>query len=168
MTVYIEKETDLSFLEDDDEIIRCIISAAIDYVNCPYECQIEVTLVDNPSIHELNLKFRQVDRPTDVLSFPMVDYEAAGDFTLCEMHPESYFDAESGELLLGDIVISVEKVYEQADSYGHSPRRELAFLVAHSMLHLFGYDHIEEDQRKQMERMQEEILAGQGYTRDMD
>lgn len=168
MTVYIEKETDGSFMEEYERIIRDVVRAASDYVDCPYETQVEVTLVDNTRIHEMNRVHREVDSPTDVLSFPMVDYEHAGDFTLCEAHPERYFDAESGELLLGDIVISVEKVYEQAESYCHSPKRELAFLVAHSMLHLFGYDHVRDAERIDMERMQEEILSSLGYTRDMD
>ncbi len=168
MTVYIEKETDVSFLEGYERIIERVIEAAVDYVDCPYEAQVEVTLVDNQRIHEMNLEFREVDSPTDVLSFPMVDYECAGDFALCEQYPERYFDAESGELLLGDIAISVEKVYEQAQSYGHSPKRELAFLTAHSMLHLFGYDHMEDDERIDMERMQEEILTSLGFTREMD
>ena len=168
MTVYIEKETDVSFLEGYERIIESVIEAAVDYVDCPYEAQVEVTLVDNQRIHEMNLEFREVDSPTDVLSFPMVDYACAGDFALCEQYPERYFDAESGELLLGDIAISVEKVSEQAQSYGHSPKRELAFLVAHSMLHLFGYDHMEDDERIDMERMQEEILTSLGFTREMD
>lgn len=166
MTVYIEKETDIPFLEDYEDIIRCIVPAVCDYISCPYETSVDVTLVDNDSIQRLNREFRRVDKPTDVLSFPMVDYEAAGDFRRCEAQPQNYFNAETGELMLGDIVVSVEKVYEQADSYGHSPRRELAFLVAHSMLHLFGYDHMEEKERLNMERMQEEILTGQGYTRE--
>lgn len=168
MTVYIEKETDVSLPEGYEHIIKGVIEAAIEYVGCPYEAQVEVTLVDNERIHEMNRSFREVDSPTDVLSFPMVDYTCAGDFSLCEAHPERYFDAETGELLLGDIAISAEKVYEQSQSYGHSPKRELAFLVAHSMLHLFGYDHMEEHAQKDMERMQEEILTALGYTREMD
>ncbi len=166
MTVYIEKATDKPFLEDYEDIIRCIVGAACDYVSCPYEVSVDVMLVDNTYIQTLNCKFRQVDNPTDVLSFPMADYETAGDFGICEAHPMEYFDAETGELNLGDIVISVEKVYQQAESYGHSPRRELAFLVAHSMLHLFGYDHMEKEESIEMERMQEEILKSMGFTRD--
>ena len=78
---------------------------------------------------------------------------------------EDYFNLETGELLLGDIVISVDKVEEQAEKYGHSQARELAFLTAHSMLHLCGYDHMEEDERLVMEKKQEEILSLKGYTR---
>ena len=82
-----------------------------------------------------------------------------------EEQSEDYFNPETGELLLGDIVISIDKVDEQAEKYGHSKERELAFLVAHSMLHLCGYDHMEDDERLVMEKKQEEILAGKGYTR---
>ena len=167
MTIYYDVATSKPFLEDYEKLADTVVAAASAYVHCPYEIHVDLSLVDNARIHEMNREFRQVDRPTDVLSFPMVDYEAPGDFSLCEKHPECYFDAESGELLLGDIVISVEKVYEQADSFGHSPRREFAFLVAHSMLHLFGYDHMEDGEREQMERMQEEILNELGYTRSM-
>ena len=111
----------------------------------------------NEEIHQMNLEFRQIDRPTDVLSFPMVDYEEAGNFDFLE-EADEYFHPESGELMLGDIVISKEKVVAQAEEYGHSIEREYAFLIAHSMLHLFGYDHMEEDERAVMEAKQKEIL----------
>lgn len=89
----------------------------------------------------------------------MVDYAAPADFSVVEDCVEEYFNPETGELLLGDIVISVDKVIEQAESYGHSQKRELAFLTAHSMLHLFGYDHIKEAERLVMEKKQREILS---------
>ena len=105
----------------------------------------------------MNRQFRGIDRPTDVLSFPMVDYEEPGKFDFLEEAME-YFNPETGELMLGDIVISKEKVIAQAEEYGHSTQREYAFLIAHSMLHLFGYDHMEEDERAVMEQKQKEIL----------
>ncbi|MBQ2250869.1 MAG: rRNA maturation RNase YbeY, partial [Lachnospiraceae bacterium] len=120
---------------------------------------------DNEGIHQINLDMRQIDNPTDVLSFPMCDFETPGDFDALEETPEMYFNPDTGELMLGDIVISVEKVKEQAEKYGHSETRELAFLVAHSMLHLSGYDHMEEEERKEMEAMQSEILERRGYRR---
>ncbi len=166
MNIYVEKETEQSFIENFEDIIHEVVIASLDYVNCPYECMLDVMLVDNEHIHQLNLEHRGVDHPTDVLSFPFVDFEVPGVFDACEQHPENYFDAETGELMLGDIVVSVEKVYEQAEAYGHSPIRELAFLIAHSMLHLCGYDHEEESERIEMERMQEEILSSKGYIRD--
>ena len=95
----------------------------------------------------------------------MVDYETPSDFDHVEEAVEDYFNPETGELMLGDIVISVEKVEEQAEKYGHSQTRELAFLVAHSMLHLCGYDHMEEEERLEMEERQRAILDTRGYTR---
>lgn len=105
----------------------------------------------------MNLEYRNIDRPTDVLSFPMLEYEMPGDFGGLE-EQEDAFDPESGELLLGDIVISSDRVLAQAEEYGHSPLREYAFLIAHSMLHLFGYDHMEEEERLVMEQKQREIM----------
>ena len=167
MTIYIEEET--TKVEElhlhYKEIIERVIEASIDYENCPYEVEIEVILTDTPSIQEINQQHRGIDSPTDVLSFPMIDYQIPSDFSHLEDDSEDYFNPETGELLLGDIVISVEKVIEQAQKYGHSRERELAFLVAHSMLHLFGYDHIKESEREKMEKKQEEILKILGIER---
>ena len=115
----------------------------------------------------MNREFRQIDRPTDVLSFPMIEYEEAGKFDFLEevSCPEDCFHPETGELLLGDIVISAEKVLEQAQEYGHSVKREYAFLIAHSMLHLMGYDHMEPGEAAEMEQKQKEILEGLGIVR---
>lgn len=156
-----EKETDLSYRE----IIEEIVCAAMDYEACPYEAQVNVVLTDDESIRQVNREYRGIDQATDVLSFPMIEYETPSDFSRVEEETFDCFDPESGELLLGDIMISMDKVEEQAAKYGHSQRRELAFLVAHSMLHLFGYDHMEESERLVMERKQREILADRGYTR---
>ena len=126
---------------------------------------VSVTLTDLKHIQEINKTYRNIDKATDVLSFPMIDYQIPSDFSHLEDDSEDYFNPETGELLLGDIVISVEKVIEQAQKYGHSRERELAFLVAHSMLHLFGYDHIKESEREKMEKKQEEILKILGIER---
>ena len=113
----------------------------------------------------INLDNRGIDAPTDVLSFPMVDYTTPADFSHLEEDSEDYFNFDTGELMLGDIVVSLEKVREQATAYGHSETRELGFLIAHSMLHLFGYDHIDEAERAKMEDRQREILDGLGIHR---
>ncbi len=120
---------------------------------------------DNEAIREMNRDYRQVDAPTDVLSFPMIEFDRESDFSHVEDCVEDCFNPETGELLLGDIVISVEKVADQAEQYGHSQTRELAFLVAHSMLHLCGYDHMEDEERERMEKRQRQILSGKGYSR---
>ncbi len=172
MTINIEYETDIDIMLDYEDIVTCVIEQAVDYEKCPYEVEVNVTLTDNESIHEINKQYRDVDRPTDVLSFPMIDFDAPSDFDSLEekfeMDPGSYFNPDTGELLLGDIVVSVEKVFEQAEAYGHTTTRELAFLVAHSMMHLFGYDHMEEEEARIMETKQEDVLEILGITRAPD
>ena len=165
MTINIEYETEKELGIPYEEIIQDVVVAALDYEACPYEAEVNVVLTDNEAIHEVNLEYRNVDAPTDVLSFPMLEYEEPSDFDDVEEMFADCFNPESGELMLGDIMISVEKVEEQAEKYGHSTTRELAFLVAHSMLHLCGYDHMEEEERVVMERKQNEILESRGYYR---
>ena len=151
MTITVEYEAEKRLDLPYEEIINDIVTAALDYEKCPYEAEVNVILTDNASIQEINREQRRIDAPTDVLSFPLVDYESPADFDHVEEAVEDYFNPETGELMLGDIVISVDKVEEQAEKYGHSQTRELAFLTAHSMLHLCGYDHMEEEERLEME-----------------
>lgn len=165
MTVNIDYESEDRLDLPYETIIQEIVEEAVDYENCPYEAEVNVLLTDNEGIRQINRQYRQIDSPTDVLSFPMADYDEPADFDRLEEQGSDYFNPETGELLLGDIVISVDKVKEQALKYGHSESRELAFLVAHSMLHLFGYDHMEDEERKVMEGKQEEILERKGYRR---
>ena len=165
MTIQIDYEAEREWEIDDRPIIEEIVVAALDYEKCPYEAEVNVLLTNNEEIHKINKEYRGIDRPTDVLSFPMVDYDKPANFDPLENASEDYFNFETGELVLGDIIISVDKVYEQAESYGHSLERELGFLVAHSMLHLFGYDHMEEEEREQMEARQREILNGLSILR---
>ncbi len=157
MSLFFEEEGTLQLELPCEELAIKVIDAASDYVACPYETEVNLLLTMNEEIREMNYDFRQIDRATDVLSFPMIDYTKAGDFAFLE-DTEAFFHPETGELMLGDIVVSKEKVLSQAEEYGHSVEREYAFLIAHSMLHLFGYDHVEEKERIDMERMQEEIL----------
>ncbi|MBO5033879.1 MAG: rRNA maturation RNase YbeY [Lachnospiraceae bacterium] len=166
MTFCVENETGRELPFDAEEIAGRVIEEALEYEKCPYEVIVDVLLTDNKGIHAMNHEFRGIDRPTDVLSFPNVDYEKPADFSGIEDRTEDYFDPESGELCLGDIVISIDKILEQADEYGHSPKREYAFLIAHSMLHLLGYDHMEPEEAAVMERRQEEILDRLGITRN--
>ena len=157
MTLLFEEEGELKLPLSCEELASKVILAALDYVDCPYDAEVNLLLTMNEEIHQMNMEFRQIDRPTDVLSFPMVDYEEAGNFDFLE-EADEYFHPESGELMLGDIVISKEKVISQAEEYGHSIEREYAFLIAHSMLHLFGFDHMEENERIEMEAKQKAIL----------
>ena len=165
MTILFEEETVVSFDFDYEALAREVITAACDAENCPYEAEVNVTLVDRDSIHQINREYRQIDRPTDVLSFPMQTYETPADFSHVEDCVEDNFNPDTGELLLGDIILCVDKVKEQAVSYGHSERREYAFLILHSMLHLFGYDHETEQEREEMEARQRSILDDLGITR---
>lgn len=157
MTLFFEEEGELELDLPCKELAEKVINAALDYANCPYEAEVNLLLTMNDEIREMNQNFRSIDRPTDVLSFPMIDYEEAGNFDFLEDVMDA-FHPESGELMLGDIVISKEKVISQAEEYGHSIEREYAFLIAHSMLHLFGYDHMEDAERIIMEQKQREIL----------
>ena len=128
------------------------------YVGCPYEPELSVTLVTKEEIHQLNQEFRQVDRPTDVLSFPMMEYDEPAVFSGQTFEESLTLSPETREMVLGDIVLCSEVVCEQAEEYGHSELREFSFLVVHSLLHLFGYDHMEEEERMEMEQLQKEIM----------
>lgn len=165
MSIYIENEYKGIINIDYNNIITSVINEAVDFVNCPYECEVNVTIVDDETIHAINREQRGIDRPTDVLSFPLVEYEMPGDFTNAE-NDLSCFHPDTGELMLGDIVISYDKVIAQSEEYNHSAKRELAFLTAHSMLHLFGYDHMEDNERLEMEEKQNQILKNLGITRE--
>lgn len=157
MTLYFDEEGDLTLPLECQKVAKEVIDAALDYVECPYEAEVNLLLTMDEQIREMNLEFRGIDRPTDVLSFPMVEYPKPGTFDFLE-EQEECFHPESGELMLGDIVISKEKVIVQAEEYGHSILREYAFLIAHSMLHLTGYDHMEDEERRVMEAKQNEIM----------
>lgn len=157
MTIILEQEYDKDLGIDYREIAEKIINHALDYEKCPYEVEISLTLTDNSTIHEINKEYRQMDKPTDVLSFPLIEYEVPGNFDFLE-DEDSCFNPDTGELMLGDILISLDKVLEQANEYGHSVTREYAFLIAHSMLHLMGYDHMSADEATIMENKQNEIL----------
>lgn len=165
MNFIIEYETEDKFDFDCEEAARFAIEQSLDFLECPYEVQLNLTLTDNNGIHEINKEYRGIDRPTDVLSFPLVDYEEPNVFTGIEERAEDYFDLDTGELMLGDIIISIEKCKEQAEEYGHSVLREFSFLIVHSMLHLFGYDHMEDDERVVMEELQRQILNKAGILR---
>lgn len=164
MTLAFEKEYDKDLGLDYEGLALKVANAALDSEGCPYEAEISLTLVDDDSIRDINKRFRQTDRPTDVLSFPLVEYEKPGEFDFLEDRDDC-FNPESGELMLGDIIISLDKVQAQAEEYGHGATREYAFLIAHSMLHLMGYDHMEESEAEIMEKKQEAVLSSLGICR---
>ena len=166
MTLEIINETENFAQFDYEALFSKVINEACDYVKCPYEVSVNILLTNDDEIQQINLSERNIDKPTDVLSFPMLEYDTAGNFDFITDEDFYYFDPDSGELMLGDIVISLETATKQAEEYGHSFTREIAFLCAHSMLHLFGFDHMKDEERIEMERMQKEILEGINITRD--
>lgn len=158
MTLNLSDEYGYRFDFDPREIAMKVMEAVLDSEGCPYEASVDVTLTDDEQIRRINLEQRDLDQSTDVLSFPMTQFEIPGDFDFLEEIDDS-FEPDSGELLLGDIVISVDHVIAQAEEYGHSRLREYAFLVAHSMFHLIGYDHMTEEDAEVMEQKQREVLS---------
>lgn len=168
MTFYVENEVDFEFPFDMEEILKNVASDILKSEKCPFEAEVNLLLTDNEGIRGFNEEFRNIDKETDVLSFPNVDYETPGDFSHISNQDVDYFNPDTKELLLGDIIISKDRVLEQAESYGHSQKREFAFLVAHSMLHLCGYDHMVEEEAKVMEAKQTECLNRLGITRDIE
>lgn len=155
-----EKNSDISY----EDIIKRMIVAALKFEKCPYETEVSVTIVNDEEIRQINKKYRNIDRSTDVLSFPFNEFNIPGNFDNIEETPDA-FNPETGELVLGDIILSKDHIEIQSVEYGHSRTRELAFLVVHSMLHLMGYDHMEDEERVIMENKQRKILELEGISR---
>ena len=127
MTLFLENETDKIFAFDVEETARQVIEGVLDMEECPYETQVNVLLTDNEGIREYNREYRSIDRETDVLSFPNLEFETPGVYEVEEEEEADCFDPDTGELILGDIIISVDRVAEQAESYGHSPEKGICF-----------------------------------------
>ena len=164
MTIEISYESKIKLDIQYEDIINKMVVASLDFEDCPYEAEVSVTIVDDDKIRRINNEYRGIDKSTDVLSFPFNEFDIPGNFDNIEENVDA-FNPESGELLLGDIILSTEHIIEQAREYGHSETRELAFLVVHSMLHLMGYDHMIDDERKDMEDRQRKILEFEGISR---
>ncbi len=165
MNIQLEYETEKTLPVDCLKLSSLVADKVLELENCPYEAEVCLVITDNEGIHEINRQFRQIDRATDVLSFPSVPFDKPCNYAILE-EDDSYFDLDSGNLVLGDIMISAEKVLSQAEEYGHSAEREFSFLVAHSMLHLLGYDHMTPEEAEVMERKQNEVLNALGIERN--
>ena len=159
MTLTIENEYDQEISFDYETVARQVMDTALDQENCPYEAEVSLVLTTGEEIRRVNREFREIDKETDVLSFPMIPFPSPVDYGIIEDMEDDCFNPDTGELLLGDIMISVPRMIEQAESYGHSQLREFAFLVAHSMLHLLGYDHMVPEEAAVMEEKQEAVLS---------
>ena len=167
MTILINNEQEAFAV--DEAFLEKTVKAVLTMHGGVTDAQLGITLVDDPAIHELNLRFRGVDRPTDVLSFPMIEY--GGDYEEGDdpwEDDDSLFldkDPLTGEVLLGDLVISMPTCAKQARQYGHSPERELAYLTVHGMLHLLGYDHETEGDKVLMRALEEKVLSSLNLPR---
>lgn len=166
MIFYVDQDVRYDFSFDPEEVGRQVAECVLEREGCPYEAAVSLLITDDQGIHEMNRQFRGMDKPTDVLSFPNLSYEQPGDFSDVEGMFADCFEPDLGALNLGDIVISGERVFAQAEEYGHSVKREFAFLVAHSMLHLCGYDHMKPDEADVMEQRQEQALLALHITRE--
>lgn len=153
MIILIDNRQDLVKIPDNmEDFVSKIVKAVLDYEDWDDNFEVSISFVDNQEMQQLNKEYRNIDSPTDVLSFPMLEFETED---LAD-DPEDYIEED---LPLGDIVISVEKAVDQAREYEHSTEREMAFLMVHSMLHLLGYDHEEKEDEKIMFKKQDDILG---------
>lgn len=136
-------------------VIRKCVEATLAAEKIDVPCEINILVTNDKGIHAINLASRNIDKPTDVLSFPMFSLEAGNP----PAEWESYLDPETGMCPLGDMCISLERAISQAKEFGHSTRREVGYLTIHSMLHLLGYDHLDEGEQKAAMRAREEAIA---------
>lgn len=152
---------------DKTQTAKQVVEKVLEKEGCPWECEVDILITDSEEIREYNEEYREIDKATDVLSFPNLewetpaDFESAGDDEFLEMS----VNPETGLLILGEICLNKDRILSQSEEYGHSIKREYAFLIAHSMLHLLGYDHMEEEEAKVMEGKQREYLDELGISR---
>lgn len=157
--IWVETELETPFPHED--FLRQCITKALELENVTLPCEINVLITDDSGIHQINLEQRQVDAPTDVLSFPMFDLTAGQ-----PPMDEKFLDPATQRIPLGDMVLSLERASAQAEEYGHSLQRELGYLAVHSVLHLLGYDHMDEgEQKRQMRQREEAIMNELGVPR---
>lgn len=166
MIFYVENETEYEFPFDTEELVAEVADKALLMEGCTIEVEVNVLITDDEGIREYNRQFRGIDKATDVLSFPNLDFEKKACFSIPEKKLADYRNPESGNIVLGDIILSKDRILSQAQEYGHSIKREFAFLVAHSILHLCGYDHMTEEEAAEMEEKQEAVLGSLGITRE--
>ncbi len=159
MTYYYDAHVEPDFTFDLEELYHSAAAASLEAFSCPFEAEISLTLTDEEEIREINREYRGIDSPTDVLSFPLIPFEEPAEFGAIKKGDPEYFNPESGCLMLGDIVLCRERILKQAEDYGHSVKREAAFLIVHSMLHLLGFDHMEEADALSMQNEEKRIMG---------
>ncbi|MDD6201862.1 MAG: rRNA maturation RNase YbeY [Lachnospiraceae bacterium] len=168
MIVYVSNESTITFEFDIYQTAEKVIAKVLEEEKCPYQVEVNILLTDKKGIQKYNQEMRGIDKVTDVLSFPGLYFEEPSLFQISPQEMADYVNPESGNIVLGDIVICADKVLEQANEYGHSRLREFAFLIAHSMYHLCGYDHMTPQEAVVMEEKQEKILQLLQITRDLE
>ncbi|MBR0173584.1 MAG: rRNA maturation RNase YbeY [Lachnospiraceae bacterium] len=166
MIFYVESETDEALPLDPEAVGRQVAEAVLLSENCPFEACISLLLTDDDGIRALNRTHRKKDETTDVLSFPALSFPAPADYARAGWDTPAATDPDTGTVWLGDIVVNVGRVSAQAEAYGHGTGREFAFLIAHSVLHLIGYDHETAADAAGMEARQERVLRSLGFTRE--
>ena len=153
------RQSRMENINEMDKLVETVVEEALKKEAPDGHYEVSVVYVDNEEIRLLNKQYRQIDSSTDVLSFPMLDFEIPGE--ICEEVHEW-----DDTIALGDIVLSLEQAAIQAQEYGHSLKREVAYLTVHSVLHLLGYDHMEEDERHIMREKEEALLGAMNITRE--
>jgi len=168
MNIIFENEIDdrMQFEFDYMQIAKDVCNEVLSYLKCPYDCEINVYVTDNENIRIINNDTRNIDKETDVLSFPNLFFDEPAAFDIPDEELVDCVNPETDMIVLGDIILSYDRILSQAEDYGHSIKREYAFLITHSMLHLCGYDHMEADEAKVMEELQELILNNLGIFRE--
>ena len=164
--LFLENETNVSFDFSIEKVAQSVIEKVLEVEQCPYDVEVNILLTDNEGIREYNRQMRDIDSSTDVLSFPNLDFVKPSAFQIEDGTEADYINPETGYIIFGDIILSVDKIISQAGEYGHSQKREYAFLIAHSMYHLCGYDHMTEQEAKRMEEKQESTLQALHITRE--
>ena len=164
--IYLENDTDIEFDFDFKEIADKVVCEATEVIKCPFECEVNILLTVDEEIHVINRETRGIDRATDVLSFPNLFFDEPARFDVDDSIMADIVNPETGKVILGEMIISLDRVKSQAESYGHSTLREYAFLIAHSMLQLMGFDHMSEEEAAVMEQWQRVILDRLGITRE--
>ena len=166
MIFYVESETDETLPLDPEAVGSRVAGAVLASEGCPFDACISLLLTDDEGIRALNREHRKQDAVTDVLSFPALSFPAPADFAHAGWDTPAATDPDTGTVWLGDIAVNVGRVFAQAEAYGHGTGREFAFLIAHSVLHLIGYDHEDAADAAGMEARQEQILQSLGFTRE--
>lgn len=164
MNIIFAEDFDVDLPFDYKEVCERTVKEVLSFLDFPMEAEISVTITDDEVIKAMNKEYRDIDSPTDVLSFPLIQFDLTKPYKECVFTADDK-DPDTGDICLGDIVLNLNRIKSQAEEYGHSLEREYSFLICHSMLHLLGYDHIKDDDREKMEEAQKQVMERLGISR---